>query len=42
MVKFGLVDVPETQDGEVGHVGEVGQGHKHIVLCPQYDQVKVS
>ena len=45
-VNFGIQDVPEPQDGEVGHVGEVARGHKHVVLCPQYvllyDQVEVS
>ena len=44
VVNFELRDVPEPHGDEVGHVGEVGRGHKHVVLCPKYvllyDQVK--
>ena len=32
MVKFGLQDVLEPHDGEVGYVGEVGHGHGQVVL----------
>ena len=38
MVKFGLQDVLEPQDdevghvGEVGHIGEFGHGHGQVVL----------
>ena len=32
LVEFGLQDVLEPQDGEVGHVGEVGHGHGQVVL----------
>ena len=46
VVEFGLADAPMVQVQILTHVGEVGRGHKHVVLCPQYillyDQVKVS
>ena len=29
---LGLWDFQEPQDGEVGHVGEVGHGHGQVVL----------
>ena len=29
---FGLQDVLEQQDGEVGHVGEFGHGHGRVLL----------
>ena len=32
LVEFGLQDVLEPQDGEVGHVDEVGHGHRQVVL----------
>ena len=32
MVEFLLVDVLEPQDDEVGHVGELAQGHRQVVL----------
>ena len=31
-VKYVLLDVPGAQVGEVGHVGELGQCHGHVVL----------
>ena len=31
-VKFGIQDISEPHDGEVGHVGEVSKGHKQVVL----------
>ena len=34
-IVFVLIDIPETHDREVRHVGEVGQGHNHVVLSPQ-------
>ena len=30
-IKFGLVDVPGAQVGEVGQVGELGHGQVHVL-----------
>ena len=32
MLKFWLQDVLEPHGDEVGHVGEVGNGHRQVVL----------
>ena len=39
MVEFGLVDVPLVQVQVLTHVGEVGHGHKLVVLHTHLEEV---